>query len=559
MDFKLENLMPLLVVLPLFAGIGALLLPPQRRCVCGLVCTASLVTFVLSLVLACNFDFSQSAEFQFNAWLPWVESFGLSFRFGMDSISLWLVLLTTFLMPLVVLGSYSAVTYRVREFYAWLLILEAAMIGTFLARDLIFFYVCFEFTLVPLYFLIGIWGSTQRLKAARVFFLYTFTGSMLTLAGVLYVAWLFASEQGVWTFDIGTLVAFAATTMSPAEQGWLLLALLAGFAVKVPLFPVHTWLPLAHTEAPTAGSVVLAGVLLKLGTYGMVRFALPMCPISVMQYAPVIGVVAVIGILYTALICWVQKDIKKLIAYSSISHLGFCVLGMFSLNTIGIEGSVMYMINHGLSTGALFLCVGMIYERFHTRQFRELGGLMKVMPVWAFFMVFFSLASVGLPGLNGFVGEFLTLIGAFTSEHALGPRYAVMAGFGMIFGAIYILYMVGKVVFGPVTLPDTDNGDGDDVANDGASGGAGGRGRHTVRDLNLREVVTLAPLAVACLVLGLYPKPMLDTLAAPVKALVQSIAINTGYEPANHDQFDRTDDTALNAVLKSQGRIPSTE
>ncbi len=561
MDFKLENLMPLLVVLPLFAGIGALLLPPQRRGVCGLVCAASLVTFVLSLVLACNFDFSQSAEFQFNAWLPWVESFGLSFRFGMDSISLWLVLLTTFLMPLVVLGSYSAVTHRVREFYAWLLILEAAMIGTFLARDLIFFYVCFEFTLVPLYFLIGIWGSTQRLKAARVFFLYTFTGSMLTLAGVLYVAWLFASEQGVWTFDIGTLVAFAATTMSPAEQGWLLLALLAGFAVKVPLFPVHTWLPLAHTEAPTAGSVVLAGVLLKLGTYGMVRFALPMCPMPVMQYAPVIGVVAVIGILYTSLICWVQKDIKKLIAYSSVSHLGFCVLGMFALNTIGIEGSVMYMINHGLSTGALFLCVGMIYERFHTRQFRELGGLVKVMPVWAFFMVFFSLASVGLPGLNGFVGEFLTLIGAFTSEHALGPRYAVMAGFGMIFGAIYILYMVGKAVFGPLTLPDMDNGDGNNGANDGASGagGGGGGGRHTVRDLNLREVVTLAPLAVACLVLGLYPKPMLDTLAAPAKALVQSVAINAGYEPADHDQFDRTDDTALNAVLKSQGRIPSTE
>ncbi|MDP6154192.1 MAG: NADH-quinone oxidoreductase subunit M, partial [Phycisphaeraceae bacterium] len=320
-------------------------------------------------------------------------------------------------------------------------------------------------------------------------------------------------------------------------------------------------LPLAHTEAPTAGSVVLAGVLLKLGTYGMVRFALPMCPMPVMQYAPVIGVVAVIGILYTSLICWVQKDIKKLIAYSSVSHLGFCVLGMFALNTIGIEGSVMYMINHGLSTGALFLCVGMIYERFHTRQFRELGGLVKVMPVWAFFMVFFSLASVGLPGLNGFVGEFLTLIGAFTSEHALGPRYAVMAGFGMIFGAIYILYMVGKAVFGPLTLPDMDNGDGNNGANDGASGagGGGGGGRHTVRDLNLREVVTLAPLAVACLVLGLYPKPMLDTLAAPAKALVQSVAINAGYEPADHDQFDRTDDTALNAVLKSQGRIPSTE
>jgi NADH-quinone oxidoreductase subunit M len=424
-------------------------------------------------------------------------------------------------MLVVVLGSKTAlgegVKHRAKEFYLWMLILEAAMIGTFVATDLIFFYICFEFTLIPLYFLIGIFGSTQRLKAARVFFLYTFTGSMLTFAGVLYVAWFNASHTGVWSFSIAQL-SEAAHAMSGTQQMWVFLALLAGFAVKVPIFPFHTWLPLAHTEAPTAGSVILAGVLLKLGTYGLLRFAIPMTPIAAIQAAPYIAVFAIIGILYTALICWVQKDIKKLVAYSSVSHLGFCILGMFAMNAIGIGGSIMYMVNHGLSTGALFLCIGMIYERFHTREMARMSGLARVMPVWAFFMVFFSLASVGLPGLNGFVGEFLTLLGAFTSTRVLGRPFAVAAAFGMIFTAIYLLYMVGRVVWGPLKVPaDHDHGH-DSTEN--------GHPHARVNDLNLREVLTLAPLAIGCLWLGLYPTPMLRTLdpiAAKLTAPADSI------------------------------------
>ncbi len=504
MDYSF--LIPMMVLVPLLGGIGLAILPrskgDDKAAVQALALIYTLVAFALSLALAAQFNWAHPEEVQFRRHAPWVPDFGLGFGFGVDSVSLWLVLLTTFLMPLVVLGSFSAVQDRYKEFYLWLLLLEAAMIGTFIATDLVFFYVCFEFTLVPLYFLIGIFGSTQRLRAARVFFLYTFTGSMLTLAGVLYVAWHNARITGQWSFWIPQLYA-TARSMSSHQQTLVLLALLAGFAVKVPLFPLHTWLPLAHTEAPTAGSVILAGVLLKLGTYGLLRFALPMTPHATARFAPLIATLAVVGILYAALICWVQRDIKKLIAYSSVSHLGFCVLGMFALNTVGVGGSVLYMINHGLSTGALFLCVGMIYERFHTREMSQLSGLARTMPVWASFMVFFCLASVGLPGLNGFVGELLTLLGAFTATDLLGPRFAVAAGLGMIFGAIYILYMVGKVVFGPTKSSATHP-----------------QGQHhPIADLNWREITVLAPLAVACLALGLFPSPVLQTLEAPIESL----------------------------------------
>ena len=512
-------ILPLMVFLPLLGALALMLLPERRPGSLGAFALLNTVlTFAVALCAAAAFNWKGTdVPMQFSSRMTWIEPFGLSFGFGVDAISLWLVLLTAFLMPLVVLGSFSAVSHRHREFFAWLLALEAAMIGTFVATDLIFFYICFEFTLIPLYFLIGVFGSTQRLKAARIFFLYTFTGSMLTFAGVLYVAWWHASGNGgVWSFSIQRL-AEAARQMSATQQMWVLLALLAGFAVKVPLFPFHTWLPLAHTEAPTAGSVILAGVLLKLGTYGLLRFALPMCPEAVVEAAPAIGVLAVIGILYTALICWVQKDIKKLIAYSSVSHLGFCVLGMFSLNDLGVGGSVMYMINHGLSTGALFLCVGMIYERFHTRQMKQMGGLGRVMPRWAFFMVFFSLSSVGLPGLNGFVGEFLTLLGTFQAENLLGIRYAVAAGFGMIFAAIYLLYMVGRVVFGPVTIPQDPPGH-----ERPAPSSTSGQSPPHVKDLNLRELATLVPLAVACLWLGLAPNTVLSTLKQPIDTLTTS-------------------------------------
>ena len=494
-------LIPIMVLIPLLSGVLLAVLPRASDVtVRAFAVMSTVITFVISLGIAVQFNWepAATAEFQMVSSAQWIQGFGLKFGFGVDSISLWLVLLTTFLMPLVILGSFSAVQQRVREFFVWLLLLEAAMVGVFVATDLIFFYICFEFTLIPLYFLIGVYGSTQRLKAARVFFLYTFTGSMITFSGLLYVAWYNANYVGgSWDFSIAQLTA-AAQTMPLRSQVWVLLAMLAGFAVKVPLFPFHTWLPLAHTEAPTAGSVVLAGVLLKLGTYALLRFAIPMTPDAVAIHTPWISVLAIIGILYTALICWVQKDLKKLIAYSSVSHLGFCVLGMFALNTVGMGGSVMYMINHGLSTSALFLCVGMIYERFHTREMHQIGGLAKVMPVWSFFMVFFCLASVGLPGLNGFVGEFLTLLGAFTAP-ALGPGYAITAGFGLIFGAIYILYMVGRVVFGPVKTPPLDPTE------------------HPTLDLNLREIVTLTPLAVGCLWLGMQPGPMLRSIEAPLR------------------------------------------
>jgi len=492
-------LLPLLVLIPLLCGFGILLLPKgNAQIVKTIAMGVSLVVFALSVWVAWQFDFNRSDEMQLGSVAPWIPEFGVYFRFGVDSISLWLVLLTTFLMPITIAGAFTAVAERHKEFFTWLLVLEAAMIGVFVSRDLILFYAFFELTLIPMYFLIGIFGSKQRLWASKKFFIFTLTGSLLTFAGVMWLAWTHASASGVWSFRIDQLTAFAVSNLSPTQQAWLLGALMAGFAVKVPLFPVHTWLPLAHTEAPTAGSVILAGVLLKLGTYGLLRFAIPMAPQAVVTYAPLIAIFSIIGILYAALVCWVQQDIKKLVAYSSISHLGFCVLGMFALNVTGVSGSVMYMINHGLSTGALFLCVGMIYERYHTRDMDELSGLGKLLPVWSTFFVFFCMASVGLPGLNGFVGEFLTLLGTFTSRDLLGPIFAAFAALGLILAAIYILYMVGRVVMGPAKEPAKYAG---------------------AKDLTVREIAVLTPLAVGCVVLGLYPAPVLRTLEAPVAAL----------------------------------------
>jgi NADH-quinone oxidoreductase subunit M len=520
-------IIPLLLLVPIGAALALLLPTPRfddRDTACRFAFGASLITFVLSLLATLGFDWSATRPmWQLTGELAWMPALNLSVSYGVDAISLWLVLLTTFLMPIVVISSLTAVQGRAREYYFWLLMIEAAMLGTFVARDIVFFYVCFEFTLIPLYFLIGVFGSAQRLKAAKVFFLYTFAGSMLTLAGVLYVAW-FGSQPdvlGEWTFNIARLYE-AAQAMSTTEQAWVLAALLAGFAVKVPLWPVHTWLPLAHTEAPTAGSVILAGVLLKLGTYGLLRFAVPMTPKALAVYAPAIAILAIVGILYTALVCWVQKDVKKLIAYSSVSHLGFCVLGLMALDLgdIGAVGSVMYMVNHGLSTGALFLCVGMIYERFHTREMAQMSGLARVMPVWGFFMVFFVLASVALPGLNGFVGEFLTLLGAFASDQVLGIPYAAVAALGMIVAAIYLLYLVGRVIFGPVHVPEHDH---DEQAHAPAHGG-----HHGVNDLNQREIGVLVPIALACLVLGLYPMPVLNSLEKPVAALTEPAKIEAG-------------------------------
>ncbi|MFQ5501267.1 MAG: NuoM family protein, partial [Phycisphaerae bacterium] len=368
----------------------------------------------------------------------------------------------------------------------------------------------FEFTLIPLYFLIGIWGGPQRQKAANMFFIYTLTGSMLTFAAVLYLGWkasmfpLGPAGARIFTFDLDVLYRLAAEGyLSSAEQWWLFIAFFAGFAIKVPLFPLHTWLPLAHVEAPTAGSVILAAVLLKLGTYGFLRLSLPMLPTATIALAPIIGVLAIVGILYGAVAAWVQTDIKKLVAYSSVSHLGFCLLGMFSLKMAGLTGSLLYMVNHGLSTGALFLVVGMIYERYHTREMAEIGGLARKMPIMAFFLLVFTMSSIGLPGLNGFVSEFLVLLGTFTSAESrfgvagpLGIWYAVPAATGILLGAIYMLHMARRVLFGPLKEPGH-----------GFDDSAG-----LTQDLTPREVGILAPIALCCLFLGIYPKPVMNAM-----------------------------------------------
>ena len=469
--------------------------------------TVSLLVFVISILMAVQFTQWSKQGTGLRTELPWLNDLGVTLDLGADSVAMMLVLLTTLLVPLCVWGSFSAITSRRREYYAWLLILETAMLGVFLAQDLILFYVCFELTLVPMFFLIAIYGGKNRALASVKFFIYTFTGSLFTLAGFIYVAWQYAqSVGGTWSFAINDLTTFAATQMTSTEQGWILLALLAGFAVKIPVFPLHTWLPIAHTEAPAAGSVILAGVLLKLGTFGIYRFVLPMVPEAVVAWAPSIAILGIIGILYAALICWVQDDIKKLVAYSSISHLGFCVLGLVALNPIGLEGAVLYMVNHGLSTGALFFLVGMMYERYHTRDMNEIGGLAKCMPVWSFFMVFFVLASVGLPGLNGFVSEFMCLLGTFVATGdasqwpgVLGPKYAAVAALGMVLAAMYLLIMVGKVVFGTLKEPDSTD-----------------RGSLPV-DVSLREIGILAPLAALCIWIGVQPTVLTDAMRGSIE------------------------------------------
>ena len=539
----------LLILIPLaFAG-GVLAAPAERARFLALVGTLVALVFTVFAVLTFDWHFAASRG-QMSLDLEWLPSLGLGLSLGVDSIALWLIVLTALLGPLCVLGSWTAITEHRRMFFAWLLVLQAAMTGVFAARDLVLFYICFEFTLIPMFVLIRVFGSTNRKAASVKFFLYTFTGSIIALAGLLYVVW-FGSRHGAgWTFDIEAL-SLVAQKMSAGEQSLVLLALLAGFAVKVPLFPLHTWLPLAHTEAPTAGSVLLAGVLLKLGTYGIYRFVLPFAPAAVVQYAPAIAVLCIVGIVYAGLICWVQTDVKKLVAYSSVSHLGFCVLGLFAINTTGLTGSVLYMINHGLSTGALFFLVGFMYERYHTRSMRELGGLAAKMPVWATFMVFFAMASVGLPGLNGFVSEFLCMLGTFQADAAwagvdvgqggtpgatwgvLGPWFAVFAATGVVVAAMYLLYMVGRMCFGPLVEPAGHGGHGAHGSEGHGAGTHGSESRatsegHLPTDLTPREIGVLLPLAALCLYLGVQPSPLMRSIAAPVNQTVHLVRMGAG-------------------------------
>ncbi len=484
---------------PLVGVVVLLFIKPEKKNVIRwITLITSLVTFGLSIWMLAGFN-KANGDLQLGFSVPWIQVAGwnISFAMGVDGLSILLVLLTTFLSVLSILSTWTAIEDRVKDFMIFFLLLEVGMTGVFLAMDLFLFYIFWEFTLVPMYFLIGIWGGPRRIYAALKFFLYTMAGSILMLVAILWLG----INQG--TFSIPELIAKGGIAAN--IQIWLFLAFAAAFAIKVPMWPLHSWLPDAHVEAPTAGSVILAGVLLKMGTYGFLRFNLEMFPQATKIMAPWIAILAIIGILYGAAVSYAQKDIKKLVAFSSVSHLGFVMLGLFALNEQGIQGGILQMINHGLSTGALFLLVGIIYEQTHTREFSVYGGLWKVTAIFGTLFLIVSLSSMGLPGLNGFVGEFTILLGAYGSTVLHNGWYAGLAAVGVILSAIYILYMFQKIFMGP------QGSIVEEVKKHG----------HSLRDMNWRELATIIPLLVFIFWIGLYPRPFFELMAASVGKLMK--------------------------------------
>jgi NADH-quinone oxidoreductase subunit M len=512
-----SRLVPLSLAVPALGAVLAAALGPRRG---DLVRRVALATTLVTLLLVAAFTYKFAAD----RWaaapaparggvyfepemttrhpiLPLQRGSAIEFYVGIDGLNVWLVALTAVLMVPSVLVSWTAITERVNEYYAWLLLLQVGMMGVFLAFDILLFYAFFELTLVPLFFLIGIWGGPQRQHAARKFFIYTLAGSLITLLGVLATVLACYTTTRELTFSIPRLVELVQGQLATATgeklafwrsvQLYVFLGLMAGFAVKVPLVPLHTWLPLAHVEAPTAGSVLLAGVLLKLGTYGFLRLALPLAPDTALSLGvPLIGTLAVTGVIYGALCALAQNDVKKLVAYSSVSHLGICMLGMFALNETGLGGSLIQMINHGLSTGGLFLLVGMLYERYHTRLMADYGGMAAKLKLLGLWMVFMCLSSAGLPGLNGFWGEVLSLMGIGTLEGSWvsGAGLCALGATGVVLGAWYLFTMLRRVFFGPLKEPHHE-------------------GHEPVRDLNGRELAALVPIGVLCVALGVYPQP----------------------------------------------------
>ncbi|MBL7998678.1 MAG: NADH-quinone oxidoreductase subunit M [Candidatus Kapabacteria bacterium] len=471
----------------------------QKKAIQWTTLVFSLISFVLSLPLLTSFNLSDSG-FQFEINKVWIASLGVGFHLGVDGMSALLVVLTTLIMPIAIFSSFDAINKREKEYYAMLLFLQFGMTGVFLALDTFLFYVFWELILIPMYFLIGIWGGQDRIYAAVKFFLYTVVGSLLMLVAIVWLGYYAQQNAGGFTADIVKLREIAPTIPSHIQQ-WMFLAFALSFCIKVPLFPLHTWLPDAHVQAPTAGSVILAGILLKLGTYGLIRFNLELFPQASVTFAPILSTLAVIGIIYGALVAIVQTDVKKLVAYSSVSHLGFVVLGIFSMNQEGVQGAIIQMINHGLSTPMLFLCVGVIYERRHTRDISEFGGLTSVMPRFCVLFAIAMFASVGLPGLNGFVGEYLTLVGAFQSPYLHSWWYAILSATGVIFAAVYLLWMFQRVMFGTNDNPKN----------------------HSLQDVTRNEMATLIPLVILIVWLGVYPQSFMKYSAQSTKSVVEKI------------------------------------
>ena len=498
-----QHLLTAIILVPVIGALATVaysLLPSKRESNYKWIALGfSVADFALSLLLIQGVG-AGTKGFRFVEDVLWIGSIGAHYHLGVDGISLWLVLLTTLLMPIAILSSWTAIQKRQLAYYMFLGLLAGAMIGVFVSLDLLLFYLFFEASLVPMFFLIGIWGGERRIYAAVKFFIYTSVGSLLMLVGIIALYYLYGTFDYVIILDA---MRSSATVLSPRGEFWLFLAFAFAFCIKVPLFPLHTWLPDAHTEAPTAGSVILAGVLLKMGTYGLLRFNLGLFPDMSRKFAPVMITLAVIGIIYGALVAMVQPDVKRLVAYSSVSHMGFVVLGLFTFTDMGMQGALYQMLNHGVSTGALFLFVGFIYERRHTRMISEFGGLANTMPWFATLFVIASLSSIGLPFLNGFVGEFLILIGSWMSNAIQHAWIATMlAATGVIWAAVYMLWMLQRVVFGKVTNPENAK----------------------LSDLNSREIGLLIPLLVLMLFMGVYPRVFLDRSRASVEEVRNRVA-----------------------------------
>jgi NADH-quinone oxidoreductase subunit M len=499
-----NHLLSVLLALPLLGAVLVGALPRgEERLAKGVGVLLSSLVFLVSLPLATQFAVGQGGM-QFETNVPWIAHFGIRYHVGIDGFSLWLVLLTTLLTPVCIWGAWSSIEHRGREFVAAMLVLEAGMLGALVALDLVLFFTFWELMLVPMYLIIGIWGSDQRVMAAVKFFIYTMVGSALMLAAIVYLAvqhWRITG--GIWSFDLADL----SNVVLPAEAQWLCFwAFVRSFAIKVPLFPFHTWLPDAHTQAPTPGSVILAGVLLKLGTYGLMRFAMPLFPLAAAEGAQTLAVLAVVGVIYGALTAYAQSDVKRLVAYSSVSHMGFIVLGIAGMSIQGLTGGTFQSLAHGLTTGALFMCIGAIYERRHTRQMSAFGGLAKPMPVFTAVFLVAMLGSAGLPGLVGFVGEFLILVGTFAhgaSTLQFPGVLVAIAATGVILGAVYLLWLFQRVMFGPITHPENEH----------------------LADLSLRERLVFLPVIALIIAMGVYPKPFLERIDPTSQATVASFEL----------------------------------